>query len=211
MKMFKGSTTRFLTKLSAVMCLLLLLFTGSGTLASTHNYTLTTKQIVKRIAGILDISDKQKRNIKLKERFEIDFNYTEFEKLILADTKNKFSKTELSEFSKNFHQLLLIKIVAIIDKTDFTCKDYNIQSLKKDTMINVSCNNGKDNNRVTLHFKTGTKQIMDFTLGDVLLSRNYRGTFNKIIRRDGVHGLLSKIRSRLNPANSSPSDNSSLL
>jgi ABC-type transporter MlaC component len=193
------------------MCLLLLLFTGSGSLASTLNYTSATRHIVKRIAKILDISDKQKRDARLKERFEIDFKYNEFEKLILADTKDKFSKTELAEFSKNFHQLLLIKIVTIIDKTDFTCKDYNIQSLKKDTMVNVSCNNGKENNRVTLHFKTGTKQIMDFTLGDVLLSRNYRGTFNKIIRRDGVHGLLLKIKSRLNPANSSPSDTSSLL
>ncbi|MBN2718709.1 MAG: ABC transporter substrate-binding protein [Deltaproteobacteria bacterium] len=165
--------------------------------ASQASPERTVKHNLVRLSRILDMKSPTQRTSRLIRELHRNFDYDAFEQKVLVDTASKFSPPQRKRFNTAFRQMFERKIVSLADDESLRCDDFIVTAGNRETDVVVTClHNGKED-PITLHFspvKNG--KIRDISFSGALLSRNYRGVINKLLRKEGIESLIQKIESK---------------
>ena len=161
-------------------------------------------KFVSNLAEKAKILLKKNKVKKANSIFADYFNMKVFTKRCLVDHINEFSQNELDDFinlfdikiRKNMSEKFLFKdkykIIKLKNKT--TSNDLNTGIIKTHNTLIL------DDKIVNLNlYLIKTKksyQIVDFEVEGALLSRNYRGQFNYIIRHYGKEELFNRLKNQ---------------
>ncbi|MBN2341620.1 MAG: ABC transporter substrate-binding protein [Deltaproteobacteria bacterium] len=181
-----------LLTVAGITCCILM---GMGAGASSPERVV--KHTIVRLSRILEIEQPQKRTARLIDELRRSFDYKGFEARVIQDAKSKLSPEQKKRFSKAFRKMFERKITALADDPNIRCTDYNVSSGDNETEVMVSCVQSTSTEQVRLHFPgPNATKIVDITFSGALLSRNYRGIINKLLRRDGAEALIVRIESK---------------
>lgn len=177
-----------------VVLLLMGSFIGANSFANNTSYV---KQTILRLSRVLKIEHPKKRTAKLIDELHRSFDYKQFEKKVIIDAASNFSKNQYKRFSSAFQQMFERKIIALAKDPSLQCNDYDVKKGSSPLEIEVTCVQQKKSDAVVLHFSSPRRnKITDITFSGALLSRNYRGIINKILRRDGAEALIQRVENK---------------
>lgn len=132
--------------------------------------------------------------------FKTVFSFDGFYDEVSSDLKKKMTENELKELHDLFERVFF-KNFAIhateIAKKRMQHAQYLIKDQTTDkVVVIISGQTIKGPLKVSFHLKLGSDQewkVFDIAIDDVLLSRNYRGSFNRIYREQGFEALIAKM------------------
>ncbi|MBN2527933.1 MAG: ABC transporter substrate-binding protein [Deltaproteobacteria bacterium] len=160
------------------------------------NRGLVKRKLV-RLSKILNEENPQKRTLRLMTELHQTFDYGAFEQKVLQDAGAKMTPSQRQRFSTVFRTLFEQKILALASDESLYCEQYTVSEGERESDVLVRCEKRANTDYIILHFNsTKSKLVEDLSLGDTLLSRNYRGVINKTLRKEGVEALIAKIAAK---------------
>ncbi len=142
--------------------------------------------------------------VKANEMFVKYFNMPRFAKRCLVDYWNDFTVEEQKRFTdlleNNIRKRLREKMLLTKDDNAFVLVTKEVDSRPDKTFWVVNrLNIKKGDFKLVLVLINGKKDyhILDYELEGALLSRNYRGHFNYLIRKYGKKGLFERMEAKL--------------
>jgi len=132
--------------------------------------------------------------------FKKIFNFAEFYKRCASDLKRKVTKDQLDQietsfrtvFFKNFKEKFESIYARRILRPTYSIK----QETENYTIVTATGKSKRSNITISFYLKKtaqGQWQLIDLAVKSALLSRNYRGSFNRIYREHGFDGLYARI------------------
>ena len=174
----------------------------AGPQAGHVSDVLYIRKLSAHIERILKNPSKVRARRLLEKTLRQHLDLDKFKQKVLVDVNDRFSVKDREEFDELFDKMISDRIVQTImnnNDKDF-CDSVEIIKAKSVGVVSVLCQ--RRNKEHTLKFFIGRShghaRLVNMELSGALLSRNYRGSINKITRRDGVAGLLALIRKRIN-------------
>lgn len=147
-------------------------------------------------------STKDPRAIK---RVRVLFDFDAFFANVSQDIASKLSPPQRDEFKTLFATVFFDTINRKGLKLDNRQPEklrYSLSRKKKDEVV-VRVNGVFEGKDVLfdfyIHKKNGQYAILDLAVHDALLSRNYRGPFNRIYREEGYEGLMQRLLKKQHP------------
>lgn len=157
------------------------------------------KKIVKTAQKSIQKNDLKSANLA----FMMNFDVRNFGRRCILDHWNTFNETEKTEYTqllnKNLQKRMQEKL--ILDAKDSF--DLRVSGIGKDYEGYIKINNVLkiDDREITLSivvYNNGKNyQIIDYELEGVLLSRQYRGQFNRIMRKHGKQELFKRLKAKV--------------
>lgn len=148
-------------------------------------------------------SEKKVVGLETSKKVLSFFNFDILFKRIVQDFESKLSREEYEDVRDTF----LLLFTKNIEKKglNFSGKKlsgikYKLESKKKNESVVILLGRAKEHSvkiEFTLIPHEQSWKIADLSLNDALLSRNYRGQFNRIYRVEGVEGLMKRIQIKL--------------
>lgn len=198
---------------SMILPAILLGFVVTASAASAATDPIArTEDLVRAFKGIkpapedgstLDAATK-KSNAATFTKLDGFFNFERITRDPLAAHASKFTKAQLDTFSDAFRQL--IRLVAYSGSSNFFEKaTYKLKVGKRkgksvDVEMKAYLKDQDINTTVTFHWEEdagGELSIVDVSFDGASLIKDYSNQFGRIINKDGVEGLLSKVNKRL--------------
>jgi len=140
---------------------------------------------------------------KSMANFKQIFNFKEFNLRCSYDVKNKMSEAEYAKLEKIFSDVFFTNFKNESDKIyerRITKPKYHIkEESEKFTIVSATGQSKKGQATFSLYLKKNEKgewQLIDLSIERVLLSRNYRGSFNRIYREHGFDGLYARLEKK---------------
>lgn len=156
--------------------------------------------LVAQLDEIVHAPISARRDRQLKRFFLSHFDYRDFESRVLQDSRKQFSAKQRQAFSRAFKEALVSRLVLKINDEKRTVEgsQCTVTSGSRTGEVVVSYRTEKDQHDIVLHLggPPGARRIADLTVSGALLSRSYRATVNKIVRRDGVDALIARLEKR---------------
>ena len=158
------------------------------------------KGFVDEIRTTLEAGDAEHANELFAEHFEME----RFGRRCLIDHWDEFTAAERDRYvdllDRNIRKRLKEKMLFTKDDTDFVLSPKRIASLPE-RLIQVQnrlrIRRGDLELTLTLCREGRNYRIVDYELEGALLSRNYRGHFNYLIRRYGKDGFFDRLERKL--------------
>ncbi|MBI3179616.1 MAG: ABC transporter substrate-binding protein [Deltaproteobacteria bacterium] len=131
------------------------------------------------------------------------FDYGRITSDPVAPHKKKFSKAQLSEFAALFREV--IRLVAYTDSGAFLSsatldiKAGPNKGKRSDVLMHAAVAEDDIETDVTFHWEStgGTLRVVDVSFDGASLVADYKAQFGRIIDKDGVTGLIDKIKKKL--------------
>lgn len=161
------------------------------------------KDFVGEIRLALEKGDVREANMLFAKHFDM----ARFGKRCLIDHWDEFSDQEKATYidllDRNIRKRIGEKMLFTKDDKDFKFTPRNIRSqgdgvVSAENMLSIK----KGDFRLVLSLvRAGNEfRLVDYELEGALLSRNYRGQFNYLIRTYGKEGFLEKLRNKTEPS-----------
>ena len=150
---------------------------------------------MKRVAAIEDPSQRQDVIFTL---FNEHFDFERFYELALIDHWNNWTPEQKEKFASRFKDMFINNAVGkfnrLIGKLDQPMRHVAVRKPWGYQVISIAETN-RGNLTITTYLENSEQQwkIMDLDIEGALLSRNYRGQFNYILRHDGYEELINRI------------------
>ncbi len=187
-----------------------LLFFVSGNAAAADSAVARTEALVATFKSVKApaegkaLTDAERATNK-KVFAELDgyFDYGRLTSDPVAPHKKKFSKAELGEFTNLFREV--IRLVAYPDSGIFlTTAQLNFKpgankGKRTDVLMHAAVAKDDIETDVTFHWEPtgGALRVVDVSFDGASLVNDYKNQFGRIIEKDGVAGLLDKIKKKL--------------
>lgn len=156
--------------------------------------------------AIAHIKAPAQRKVRIEGLFERYFDFRAFSQLVLQDHWQALSEADRAEFLGRFRKVLVQRVGTEIPKLNrhrFSLGASRSVVLEERPAITVPVRSNKGSSTLTLWLVPGSAatNFCDLTIDDVLLSRQYRGQFNRIIRKESFSALLARLeRAEVNHA-----------
>ncbi|MBU0506200.1 MAG: ABC transporter substrate-binding protein [bacterium] len=184
-----------------IKCFILSLFLSLPAFASAElSYT---KQTYEKMMG-LETTDPAFEE-KALSQFQDIFNFVAFNNRVTRDIKNKMTPEEFTKletlFKDVFYNAYKNSILKVNDRKVIH-PHYSLKENKEHyTIVNVTGQSGERQATLTFYIKPNDNkkegfQLIDLSVEGALLSRNYRGSFNRIFREKGFAGLYARIQNK---------------
>ncbi len=142
-------------------------------------------------------------NVKAFEKLDGFFAFQVFTGETARPHRSKFSDQQYPEYQKTFREV--IRIVAYPDSGDFfrEARYKLLPAVKKgdrfDVKMEAVLEKEDYETDVTFHWRQvdGTLQIVDVSFEGASLVKDYSNQFGRIIKKEGVGGLLKRMNDRL--------------
>lgn len=151
-------------------------------------------------------SDFQKKAL---DNFKQHFYFQGFSDRAFYDLKKKMPENEIKEirslFQKVFYKNFSLKAHNLIKRIASNPLFQIKEQKKKFTIVQVTGKTKEGQSQLAYYVQPqpdGLK-IIDIAVDGVLLSRNYRGAFNRVYREKGFEGLKTKLSHKLKTLNTS--------
>lgn len=179
-------------------CLLLLIH-------PVHAATTPEIKFVKSTMTRLILADQNKvsQESELVKKLFALFEFDLFANKTTIDFNKKLSAKEYKEFKEVFSKLMLHNMVRnasrISGKKAKKVQYHLKQKSPKESVVSVAgqAEHGDFKMEFTVSKPNKAWRITDISIEGVLLSRNYRGQFNRIFREEGLKGLTSRMRKKI--------------
>jgi phospholipid transport system substrate-binding protein len=168
-----------------------------------------TDQLKSGVATVLDLlNDKslepEKRNLQIEEIVRARFDFDAMSQWILGTHWRKASAQEKERFKDLFTQLLEAnyrgRIGEYADQYTDERIDYLGERIIEDRALVDTQVVTKDRN-IPISYKMvkkgGEWKIYDVVIEEVSLVRNFRNTYDEIIRKDGLPGLFKRMEQKI--------------
>jgi ABC-type transporter MlaC component len=137
------------------------------------------------------------------ENFKAIFSFDDFFSEVTFDLKKKMTENELKELHDLFEKVFFknfAKHATEIAKKRMHHERYSITNINDIRSIAViSGDTAKGSLKVSFYVQQGLDEewkVFDLAIDDVLLSRNYRGSFNRIYREQGFTEIINRLEKR---------------
>lgn len=195
-----------LTALAILITLIGALVCGSGAAgaqdaatanaAGPRDVVVATVDAVIRVLrddGLSDSSRKRQVHAIIGRHFD----FTAMANRVLATNWRKASKQQRARFTGLFRELLSNTYWAKISGYTNETVDYGDERMRSDRLATVNTVIKTDRANIPVDYKLYRKDdtwmAYDVVIEQVSLVRNYRGTFQDIVRTDGIDGLISQL------------------
>lgn len=192
---------RFLFKLVSKLVLFLFFILLSFP-SQAHPALKKAKEVYGEIKNLPLKNESEK--IKAIEKFQNAFGFDDFFYLVIQDITFLMNEKEKSEVKDVFYDLFFEnfknKSENIFKKRVYS-ETYHFLGKSHD-VYQISLTGKSDSSSHTLVFYFKEKQnneikLIDIEIDSALLSRNYRGTFNRTFRKHGFTGLKERLTNKL--------------
>jgi ABC-type transporter MlaC component len=196
---------------SSLLALIALAWTASAQAGSDP--VKRTEELVKAFKAVKPLPEdgtplsaaEKKANAAAFKKLDSFFDYDHLTTAPVAPHKAKFSGGQLKTFTDEFRQL--IRLVAYPNSGDFLGRaKYTLKVGKKregkkqvDVDMHATLEEEDLQTTVTFHWKESASgmRIIDVSFDGASLIKDYTNQFSRIISKDGITGLLSKVHKRL--------------
>ena len=158
------------------------------------------KGFVEEIRTTLEAGDAARANELFAEHFEMQ----RFGKRCLTDHWDVFSPDERDRYiellDRNIRKRLREKMLFTNDDADFTLTPKKVARLPKgllEVINTLKIKKGDFRLVLTMVRDGGEYRIVDYEVEGALLSRNYRGHFNYLMRKYGKVGFFERLERKL--------------
>jgi len=141
--------------------------------------------------------------IKANKLFIENFDMQKFSKKCMIDHWNEFEDAEKKRFidllHKNLQKKMNEKMLIKKNDSDFSMKVVSIDKRENEFHIvtKLEANDRSLKFAINLIKEIDGFRITDYEIEGALLSRNYRGHFNYLMRKYGKNGLFEKMENKL--------------
>ncbi len=149
----------------------------------------------------------------LEQRAREVFDFDAFAHLCFIDIESKMTPEELSQIKATFSDVFFQTVFdakSDILKHVIAKPAYHLKGTKGD-LVTVGVSGKSPDGMIKMgfylkHQTDGHFNLADIDVDGVLLSRNYRGSFNRVFREQGFVGLYQRIENKKSQATQSPTD-----
>ena len=208
-RLIRGATCTRLLMVLAWVTVSLLSFSlvwGEGTPTQAVKETIDEVLAVLGDQALKDSTRETERREKLEAIIGQRFDYEEMAKRTLAAEWKKISVEKQQEFVALFQQFLSKSYAGNIDGYSGEQVEYLKERLKGD-FAEVQTKVVSPKVEIPLDYRLLKKNekwgVYDVIIDGVSLTKNYRGQFSRIIKSSSFDGLLDKLRSKTDLAESS--------
>jgi len=208
-RLIRGATCTRLLMVLAWVTVSLLSFSlvwGEGTPTQAVKETIDEVLAVLGDQALKDSTRETERREKLEAIIGQRFDYEEMAKRTLAAEWKKISVEKQQEFVALFQQFLSKSYAGNIDGYSGEQVEYLKERLKGD-FAEVQTKVVSPKVEIPLDYRLLKKDekwgVYDVIIDGVSLTKNYRGQFSRIIKSSSFDGLLDKLRSKTDLAESS--------
>jgi phospholipid transport system substrate-binding protein len=191
---------------SHIICLTVIMFLSGGILAyGQETPTSAVRGMVDEVIRILKKEDlkgpgqTQERRTMLERAVERGLDYEEMAKRTLALHWRKRTPSEQKEFVNVFHTFLSKTYAKRLE----TYSDEAVQYTKvrlKNSYAEVQTKVASSKTKLSVDYRLMRKAdrwwIYDIVIDGVSLIKNYRGQFNRVIKKSSYAELVTKLRDR---------------
>lgn len=138
----------------------------------------------------------------IKKTIKDNFDFTSFYELALQDHWSRWSQEQRLQFSQKFEIVFISNLVEKIKNhqkdVQLVVQNTSFQIDKKAT-VDLAIHQREDRFEIKVFFIKSNVSwlIYDIEVEGALLSRNHRGQFNRILRKESFEGLMARIDSKL--------------
>lgn len=159
----------------------------------------TIDQVVKIAISLKGDANKQKRREQLRQIIEPRFDFTEMSKRSLGPNWLVMSKEQQDQFVTVFSSLLgrtYLERVETIEEKMVTIDSEQVAAPK--ALVKTSVHRSGDVFPLDyrLHLVNNTWRVYDVIIENIGLVSNYRNEFSGIIRKEGIDGLIIKLKEK---------------
>ena len=156
----------------------------------------------KQIQQVVSEKNSYSSTDMIEEALARHYDFDTFYEKALADHWPSWTDMQKSEFDARFRKIFLTTLARKIGKvpTNDVSLAFEHQAEAKDrAVLHAVGEKGEKEVRFKTFFinRKGVWKIYDVEIEGALLSRNYRGQFNRILRRENYSGLLAKLDKKL--------------
>jgi phospholipid transport system substrate-binding protein len=165
----------------------------------------TIDEVLKVALTLKGDENKTKRREQLREIIAPRFDFSEMAKRSLGASWLKMSTTQQDEFVTVFSSLLgrtYLERVETIEEKMVTIDSENVSMPKALVKTSVHRKGDVFPLDYRLHFQDNQWKVYDVIIENIGLVSNYRNEFSGIIRKDGIDGLISKLKDKEGKTNS---------
>jgi phospholipid transport system substrate-binding protein len=165
----------------------------------------TIDEVVKVAVSQKGASNKVSRRASLREIISSRFDFPEMSKRSLGAAWLKMSKAQQDEFVEVFSSLLArtyLERVETVEEKMVTIDSEKVSFPK--ALVKTSVHRDSDVFPLDyrLHYKDGAWKVYDVIIENIGLVSNYRNEFSGIIRKDGIDGLIKRLKEKEDKSNS---------
>ncbi len=190
-----------LRNIKHLAALILMLLLSSQTIAGTP--TERVKSTVDVVLEILqqDIAENQKRD-QVFDSISDNFHFPSMSKRILATNWRKASKEQKQQFMSLFRRLLVNTYWARIKSYKDENVEYTNEKIKKNKYARVDTDIVTSDKRIPIAYRMllikGEWLAYDVIIEGISLVQNFRNSYQSIVKKEGIDGLLTKMKEKLN-------------
>lgn len=189
----------------AVVCLLTIGLTASA--FANEASTEAGKVVMKVIGDVRKVVNDQKGKVSdeqldkaLQDVIYPVFDFAEMSKQCLGSNWNKATPEEQQEFTKLFTNLLSHTYLSKVRKVDQTRIDFVGETIDQNRGL-VRTNLLDKGDNVVINYRVYQNQnrwlVYDLIIENISLASNYRSEFAAIVRKDGIAGLITQLRDKI--------------
>ena len=159
----------------------------------------TVEQVVKVSVSLTGDAQKTKRREELRKIIEPRFDFTEMAKRSLGASWLNMSVAQRDDFVDVFSGLLARTYLERIETVEEKMVTIDSQTLGyPKALVKTSVRRKGDVFPLDyrLHYKDSTWKVYDVIIENIGLVSNYRNEFSGIIRKDGVDGLITRLKEK---------------
>ena len=158
--------------------------------------------VVETVDAVIRVLQQQGQNESSRKRqvhaiIGKRFDFTAMANRVLATNWRKASKQQRARFTGLFRELLSNTYWAKISGYTNETVEYGDERMRSDRLATVNTVIRTDRANIPVDYKLYLKgdkwMAYDVVIEQVSLVRNYRGTFEDIVRTDGIDGLISQL------------------
>lgn len=159
----------------------------------------TIDEVLKVALSLKGDENKTKRREQLRAIIAPRFDFAEMSKRSLGTSWLKMSTAQQDEFVTVFSSLLgrtYLERVETIEENMVTIDSENVGFPKALVKTSVHRKGDVFPLDYRLHFQDNSWKVYDVIIENIGLVSNYRNEFSGIIRKDGVDGLITKLKEK---------------
>ena len=171
----------------------------AGTAQPIDSVRKTIEQVVKIAVSLKGDGNKAVRRQKLRDLITPRFDFSEMAKRSLGTAWLQMTPTQQSDFVQVFSALLArtyLERVETVEENMVTIDSENVGYPKALVKTSVKKNGDVFPLDYRLHFKDNDWKVYDVVIENIGLVSNYRNEFSGIIRKDGIDGLISRLKEK---------------
>lgn len=159
----------------------------------------TAKEIIAVVEKLPGATNTEARRVEIRKIIDPVFDFQEMAKRSLGTEWNNANDTQKQEFVSVFSELLSKTYMSKVEtvKKD-TVKIIGSDIKENKALVKTSVIYNGDSFPLDYKFiKTNDWKVYDVIIENIGLVANYRNEFAGIIRKDGIDGLISQLKTKL--------------